>query len=355
MVAGLSALIWQPLLAAEINGLYQASITVTSRDDLREREQAFKTAMRKVLVKLTGRVDTLDNPIITRALANAQPESFAYRSTALVPATETQIPATAASLAIEVSFSQTQIQSLLDSAAIPLWPSNRPDTLLWVVVQDESGERALLGNSGNDMSRSLQTLATDLGLPLISPILDLQDQLALRAETLWNMDLDAIRAASSRYQTDSILVLKVLRLFGGQVIARAVYLFRGQPLEVEVFESELPPFLEASINMVAKELAGNYAILQSGINESQRVSFIVDSINGIADYAGMLRYLETLAVVKTVQVLRVQEHTVELELGTGGQLRQLIEGIALDQKMLPVTEPLRVNQQVTLHYQWQSP
>jgi len=81
----------QPLQAAEVEGLYQASVPVASRDDARERQQAFGTALRQVLVKLTGRTDVDREPVLQRALREAQNyvESFAYRNTSEILLLET--------------------------------------------------------------------------------------------------------------------------------------------------------------------------------------------------------------------------------------------------------------------------
>lgn len=351
-------LLLQPVLAAEVSGLYQATVTVASRDDTKERQQAFTATMRQVLVKLSGRTDTLTNPVITAALRSPQSyvESWAYRTSPVEAAGTT--PTTALErLVLEAAFFSAQIQDLLESAGIPVWPSNRPDTLLWVVMQDSPGSRSLLGtgNTGSELLAQLTSSAAELGLPLITPILDLQDQLALRPDVLWSLDIAAITQASARYQAESILVLRLNPAPGGQVVAKAMYLFRGQAVELEAVEAPLQTFLADSVGMAARELAANYAIVMSdAADTTARVNLVVKGIDSIAAYAGLLGYLEALPVVQGVEVVRVRADALELKLSTGGQLRQLIESIALDRKLLPLAEPVRENQVVSLQYQWQS-
>jgi hypothetical protein len=348
----------QPASAAEVNGLYQATITVASRDDTKERQQAFTATMRQVLVKLSGRTDTLANPVITAALRTPQSyvESWAYRTSPVEAVGASQTTALER-LVLEATFFSAQIQGLLESAGIPVWPSNRPDTLLWVVMQDAPGSRSLLGtgNTGSELLTQITSSAAELGLPLISPILDLQDQLALQPDVLWSLDVAAITQASARYQAESILVLRLNPAPGGQVIAKAMYLFRGQAVELEAIETPLQAFLADSVGMAAGELAANYAIVMSnGADNSARVSLVVKGIDSIAAYSGLLGYLEALPVVQGVEVVRVSADVLELKLSAGGQLRQLIESIALDRKLLPLAEPVRENQEVSLQYQWQS-
>lgn len=347
------------LRAAEVTGMYQATVTVVSRDDERERQQAFGSALRQVLVKLTGRIDTLDNPDIRRALGSVQTyvEAWAYRSMTAEPAAD-PLEAVEPAIALEVTFFQSQLQSLLDSAGIPLWPQNRPDTLLWIVEQDPSGQRSLAGTE-SPLLAALQELAAERAMPLISPIFDLQDRMALRPDVLWALDPAAIVGASSRYRTDSVLVLRIMHLVSGDVIARAEHHLGGLVQQVEVLESPLAPFLAASIDLAARELASAYGVFVSGAagpeDISTQASLKVDGVDSIEDYAGVLRYLEGLAVVKSIQLASANGATVVFDVSTGGQLRQFIETLALDRRLQALSDPVREEQRFNLDYQWQGP
>jgi hypothetical protein len=345
-----------PLQAAEVQGLYQASVPVQSRDNERERQQAFAAALRQVLVKLSGRTDALEHPDIRRAIAAPQSyvDAWAYRS--LPAPAEAALEPAAPAIALEVTFFEGELQSLLDTAGIALWPRNRPDTLLWIVEQDAGGRRSLLGTDSPVVAR-LQALAAERAMPLISPILDLQDRLALRPDILWELDPVAIQGASSRYGTDSVLVLRIMQLVSGEVIARAEHHLRGLVRELDSLEEPLEPFLAASIDLTARELASNYGVFASAQRQQQdtRVSLQVEAVDSVEDYAGVLNYLENLAVVKDVQPLRVNGAQLVLEVSTGGQLRQLIETLALDRRLQALQEPVREADGFRLDYRWQGP
>lgn len=347
----------RPLQAAEVTGLYESDVTVTSRDDQRQRQQAFATAMRAVLLKLTGRDDTTSNPVIARALSSPQSyvEAWAYNS--VLPDDPFAQPGQAAQIQLHVTFFQAGIQQLLNDAGIAVWPSNRPDTLLWIAVQDELGERyqaQALPQQGGDLIAALEKSAAARGVPVLLPLQDFADLRAMPLEQLWNLDVNALRIASSRYQSESILALRVFRSLSGDVIGRATYIFRDRVLEFEAFESPLEPFIEGSIDLVAETLASYYAILLSGTGagSEEEVRLTVDGIGSASDYAGLLRYLNGLAVVSGVQVLGAQGASLELQLETGGQSRQLVESIALDRRLAALGEVQRSGTQVKLHYRW---
>lgn len=349
-----------PVQSAEVTGLYVSSATVTSRDNERERQQGFSAGLREVVVKLSGRRDTLDNPVIARALGSPQSyvETFAYNT--LLPADPLAQPGQPAQIELQATFFQAGIQQLLNDAGIPIWPSNRPDTLLWITVQDELGERYRASaepEEGGDLIAAVRAEAARRGVPVLLPLLDFSDLSSLSIEQLWNFDINALRIASSRYRSESILALRVFRSLSGDVSAKAVYIFRDQVQEFDVLESPLEPFIEGSIDLVAANLASYYAILLSGANNNnseEQVLLTVDGVGSAGDYAGLMRYLNGLAVVSGVQVLGAKGASIELQLSTGGQARQLVESIALDRRLTALGEVTRIGPQVRMHYQWSS-
>lgn len=349
-----------PAHAAEVTGLYVSSATVSSRDDERERQQGFRTGLREVLVKLSGRRDIFEIPLIANALASPQPfvETWAYNS--LLPEDPLAQPGQAEQIELQVTFFQAGIQQLLSDAGIAVWPSNRPDTLLWISVQDELGERfraAPEPEEGGDVIAAVRTEAAKRGVPVLLPLLDFSDMSSLSIEQLWNFDINALRIASSRYRSESILALRVFRSLRGDVIAKAVYIFRDQVREFDALETPLEPFIEGSLDLVAANLASYYAILLSGANASgeEQVLLTVDGIGSAVDYAGLMQYLNGLAVVSGVQVLGAKGASLELQLNTGGQARQLVESIALDRRLTALGEIARNGSQVRMHYQWSQP
>ncbi len=348
---------------AEVTGLYVTSATVTSRDDERERQQGFSAGLREVMVKLSGRRDTLDNPVIARALSSPQSyvETFAYNT--LLPADPLAQPGQPAQIELQVTFFQAGIQQLLSDAGIAIWPTNRPDTLVWITVQDELGERYRASaepEEGGELIAAVRAEAVRRGVPVLLPLLDFSDLSSLSIEQLWNFDINALRIASSRYRSESILALRVFRSLSGDVSAKAVYIFRDQVQQFDVLESPLEPFIEGSIDLVAANLASYYAILLSGANNNnnnnseEQVLLTVDGVGSPGDYAGLMRYLNGLAVVSGVQVVGAKGASIELQLSTGGQARQLVESIALDRRLTALGEVTRIGPLVRMHYQWSS-
>jgi hypothetical protein len=166
------------------------------------------------------------------------------------------------------------------------------------------------------------------------------------------MHTETLLTASARYQSESILVMRLFRTLAGEVLGKSNYLFRGQVFELELFEVTAETFIGQSIALAADELSAYYAILLSGIDSSMEVNLTVAGITSAEDYAGLLSYVSQLTNVNAYQISRVQNQTIQLKLKTGGQLRQLVESIALNRSLQPVGELVREDNQVYMSYQW---
>lgn len=350
------------VFAIELEGLYSTSIVVVSRDDERERKRAFSSAMQEVLLRVSGTEEVLRSNSIRGAVNNPEPyvESYVHRSIetpALDGVFQTEETGVLPDEIIEltISFFESEIQSLLDENNFPVWPANRPETLVWLVVQEELGEREVL-NSGSNLSREMMALiqltASKRGLPLLFPLMDLEDQQALSADELWNLDEAKIMAASQRYQTESILVIRLYQSLTGETLGKSLYLFRERSLAYDSFEEPVDIFITKATSLAAEELSGNYSILLSGGSGEAKVSLTVEGIQTAKDYAGLLNYVGNLTDVNAYQIISVKRGSILLELSTGGQLRQLVETIALGENLESVVELNRDTDGVYMYYRW---
>jgi hypothetical protein len=352
-----------PVQAVEVEGLYQGTVTVESRNDERERLSAFSNVFRQVLIKVTGNSEVLTLPQIRRALNNADDyvDTWSYRSisesdSALTAAVDaTRVVATAQRVELTVSFFEPEVLSLLETANIPLWPGNRPYTLVWLVVQEELGARQIVGASTNafpDVMALLDLEANNRALPILLPILDFEDMRAVSANDVWDMDAEKLLQASRRYQSESVLVIRLFRTVTGDVFGKSNHLFRAQIFEVEMFEQSAESFIQESVALATDEISAYYAVLLSGTDSSIEVNLTVEGIKSAEDYAALLDYVANLTDVNDYQVAAVENQTIMLRLSTGGQIRQLVETIALSRTLEPLDELIRNDNQVFMSYQW---
>jgi len=345
-----------PAQAIEVDGLYRATIQVNSRDDAQERRRAFSDALQEVLAKISGSSASTNPASIRRAMSNPEPyvESWSTQ-TRMVSSQSNEVTNQQQLIEIVVNFYESEIDRLLDENSIPVWPANRPETLVWVVLEEELADRRMLGSSDLNSSEVLiliKNIADRRGLPLLFPLLDLEDQLRLNINRLWDLDEDAILAASGRYQAESVLAIRLYKAINGELQAKSLYFFRDNVFTFEQSELNEAEFLSGSINLASNELSQYYAVLLSGTDNSVQVNLQIDGIDSPADYSELLSYLNTLEGVNSFQLKEVTANSLYIQLNTGGQLRQLVETMALESSLQSATELSRQDEEVFMHYRW---
>ena len=348
-------------MAAEVEELYTSIVTVDDRNDARQRQQGFARAMENVLVKVTGNVELRQNNAIRRALNNPDEfiDSWAYRTLEVDQAgsadsgdlNEEVEPI----IQLEVTFFEPQILELLDSSSIPIWPSNRPETLVWITVQEELSAKSLVttvSGQNTELAEKVSSLASESGLPILFPLGDFDDQRNISLDQAWNMNQEALERASSRYGSESILALRIYQSLSGEILGSSRYLFRNRQYEYSSFDEPLDTFIRNSLSMAVEELSGYYAVLLSGTQSKVQVNFTVEGVDQLKDYSSLMAYVEQLTDVNDVSIVSINTDTVELLLYTGGQIRQLVESIALNNKLVQIDELTRIGNQVYMRYRW---
>lgn len=349
--------------ALQVTGLYSQQIPVAN-DGAAERSRAFQEALAAVVLKVTGDPRWLENPAIERAIAEAQNyvEATSYFSESVqLPLEDNTLSAaadveqfyTAEQRIISVNFASALIDQLLADASIPVWDSNRPSVLVWMVLQNASGDREFLtADSNPEIIRLMQDFASARGLPIIFPVLDFEDRRTLSENVAWNLDEAAILSASERYGADSILAGRLHFTASGELVGLWQFQFQQQADVFDGFDSELQSYLHDPLNRITTQLAGYFAISPESIAGSS-IRLRIDGIKDLNAYSSLLSYVENLGLVETVTTAEVDGERIELELSLVGDTRQLFEQIALDRDLLPISNTAEdLSLATLLHYRW---
>ena len=369
-----------------VAGIYSERVPVANETDA-ERSQAFKNALQIVVVRATGEQRNLSHPAVQEALANAQSyvEAIRYISETVFPASTRQanelqqtlpedtverkgdenpdgrmldqdqqrqvVPAAIEQRFIEVEFSSVLIERMLANAQIPLWGSNRPSVLIWMALQDESGNRSLMTSDiNNDIIDHIKGFADVRGLPVLFPVLDFEDRRNLSADLVWRLDEQAIRTASLRYGADSILTGRLHFTSSGELVGLWQFQFQGDSETFDGFSTDLVEYLNGPLERITARLAQHFAILP-GADLSASAILRVDGISDLQDYSALLAYVGGLGLVDNVVTSQVAGERLELRLDLVGDPQQLYELIALDRDLLPIESSMAVSSGL-LHYRW---
>lgn len=353
---------WQQGASAlQITGLYNQQIAVRNESDS-ERDRAVTDALTAVIVKVTGQQSWLEHPAIEAAIADALSyvEGISYESKQIeLPIEDNSVandPANSSFYTVEqryinVDFAATLIDRLLADADIPVWDSNRPSVLVWMILQNAAGERRFLtADSRPDILQIMRDFAEQRGLPVIFPVLDFEDRRNLSVDVAWALEEEAISNASRRYDADSILAGRLHFDASGELLGLWKFIFGGETEEFDELDDDLQAYLHKPLDRITNRLAGYFAI-NPETSDQQLVQLRVDGIKNLSAYSALVSYVQNLGLVENVITTELDGERIELQLGVFGNRQQLFEQIALDRDLLPI-ESSSASSQPFLHYRW---
>ncbi len=199
-------------LAETVSDLYVVEIPVVGQGS-KARADAISQAFAQVLIKVSGdRKLSLQGDLkklIRRA--NNYVQQYSYRmlesSADLIGHGESgeQAP----DRLLRVQFDELAVNQQLRQYGVPVWGSARPLTLIWMGIE-EQGHRSLYQPEYHQGLRQvLEQTANDRGLPILFPLMDIEDSSNLQVSDLWGSFEEDIRRASDRYLPDVILVGRI--------------------------------------------------------------------------------------------------------------------------------------------------
>ncbi|MFX3657599.1 MAG: DUF2066 domain-containing protein [bacterium] len=207
-----------PAGADEVPWLYDVRVPVADQSP-GARIEAGGRALAELLTRITGLASVPRSDPVNRALAapDLYDSQFGFERGA------------DGGLELGLQFVPDAVLKLVREARLPVWRANRPRVVAWIVVEDASGERAVLGTaSDHPVAQAVRERARQRGLPLQLPLMDLEDQLAVDPAAVWGRLSQTLLPASERYGADIVLVGRLQQVPGGSWIGRLGVLGGGR-------------------------------------------------------------------------------------------------------------------------------
>ncbi|OOG25905.1 hypothetical protein B1C78_05925 [Thioalkalivibrio denitrificans] len=309
-------------LALADDRLYEATVTVENRDRP-ARQAGFERAFEKVLVKLSGDRQVLEDPRVEdlRGQAGRYVQRFRY----------VDVPDDGVGL--EVRFDGAALERLLTDQGLPLWGAQRPGVMIWLgAVHD--GRRVILGGEeGRSLMEELERVAEARGIQLIFPVMDLEDRAAVDFADLAGGFHEPVLRASERYSARYVAAVH-LQPRGDAWSGR--WRLLGQDLREDVraegptVEDVLDEGLQSLVDVLGRRLA--IAGLLPG---DDHVQVIVDGINDMEDYQRVREYLSGLSVVAELRPYQVEPERAVFVTRLRGSPRDLERGVSLGRVLEP--------------------
>lgn len=290
------------------------------------RTSAIQTAMRRLLERVTGDRGAALDPDLKDMVDDA---GRYVRSYATLGGDQDQ-----------VGFIASEVNRALESRGRPVWPPERPLTLLWIAVDGGHGERTLLAADGSgtqasptpemaaltdDIRKQLNDVRDERGLPIVLPLLDLQDLDHIGFADVWGGFDQRIEQASARYGADAVLVGRVLATDVGTDVQWT--LLRGAEQEVTSGES---------VAEGLEWLADHYAQQYSVVGGVRSLELVVQDVESLADYGRVMSYLGGLSSLQSVDVESLANRVLTLRVAARGDTDVLARSFTLGRVLQPV-------------------
>ena len=338
------------LHAVVVEDLYTVELPVADQTTAM-RLSIFNEAFKQVIVKVSGSEETLQHEGFKRPLENSSRYVLQFRY--LVRKDEQTDAFDAGQLFLRVVFNQDLVEKLMRENDISVWGRERPSTLLLISFEVNKNATLVSSDTTADLVEEIDAQARRQGLPVLFPLLDLEDRMMLGIKDIIDVNENNIDALAARYAPDAILT--------GQVVGRVGEGWKGiwqARFSDRVFNwnyqgQSRQDVLHQAIAQLAKTLASEYA-LQTYQAFDQSVLFSVDQVTEITDHIKVLAYLQSLDAVESARLVLIEGDRVTYRVklrNTADDLHRLITlGYVLEQLELPQINAATDDQTVIMNY-----
>jgi len=308
--------------------LFEDEVVVSSQSPA-ERVTAFRSALAEVLVRVAGNNRVLDSDPARVMLEDPSTLVQQYR---YYTRPDSQPPV----LVMWVRFDADSIRHGLQQQGQSFWGGERPDTLVWLAVEDRGRRYVVAADDDSDVRRQIELAAKQRGVPIVFPLMDLEDQSRARFTDIWGGFFDHVLQASERYKTQAVLIGRLNRSASGGWSSRWQLQVGGTPSAWTDSRQELTQLAQQGIDDTADILASRFTIAGGSATGHGMVSIEITGLNSLADYARVSTYLKALSPVLDLQVNRVDGPNLQCDLRLNGSLQDLNRIVAIGTVLEPV-------------------
>ncbi|AFJ03757.1 hypothetical protein Q7C_2636 [Methylophaga frappieri] len=312
--------------AAQVAHLYQAEVAIDSQSES-DRNRVLPDALKQVIVKLVGDRQQVNQADITAILADAQRYvgQFAYQQ---VNADNMDLTSPQ-ELAVVIDFDKPTLDRALEQVGLPRWGANRPQILFWI-ASEQAGQHQLIADETDAVTVTLKSLAKQRGLPVLMPVMDLEDQSQISFSDIWTGNVAALNRASNRYGAKLVVSLQIRG--NNDQTGISWQLLSGDETQRWSSEGPLSDALAQGMHELADRLGRRFAI-QTG--EATAYKLQISNVQNYADYQRLSQYFRQSQTVASFSVQSLAEGVLDAELQLRGDVNRFRELLAFDNVLVP--------------------
>ncbi len=324
--------------AVEVRDLYLVKLPVAEQGRTVLWNASLK-GFKEVMVRKSGSSEILRSPEVQSAYRKVT--SYLQRFEYASQEDNTEFP-----YEIALYFEPRLIDGLIQQAKMPLWGSNRPLSIIWLAVEENFERKVVLeSEEEGSLYPILKENAVRRGLPIIMPLMDLEDELAVSISDIWGRFPSAIKQASIRYPSDVVMYGRINQV-GENWLGKFGYIIQDQEVVFDALGESKEEVVANMMDSLADRLCDKYCVVQE-IGQKNELLVNVSNISNFKQFKAAESYLADLSSVNKVSVVKLSKYDVLFKLTLLGQINSTVEGIALSQKMVAIEPPVKSEPELT--------
>ncbi|KPZ52291.1 MULTISPECIES: DUF2066 domain-containing protein [Pseudoalteromonas] len=344
LISAISFIFCFSVSAVEVTDLYQDILKVDdkSRDT---RLAASRKALLNVLVKVSGDESADQNKLAQQRTKNISNYmlKFEYDEKAN------------GQLNLVVKFEARKINELIKELNLPLWGVQRPLVAIWLGIEDNWRRELVTQESYPQLEQLIYDKAGRRGLPVVVPLLDLQDRRLVGIPEVWGNFSGPVEEASRRYSAERSITARMYQEPDSETWILDWRFTNDDLFDSNRLEGDKQQIVGEMIDSLALGLANEYAIDPNAYYEQAAATLTLKGTQSFVDIELAKRRLQNLSVVTQATIMRKTPEFVEFKLNHTGSVADLKKGLGLDSAFKDYVDPrafYHVVDKNSLEYQW---
>ncbi|MGY8838365.1 MAG: DUF2066 domain-containing protein [Enterobacterales bacterium] len=347
LISAISILFCFSASAVEVTDLYQDILKVD--DKTRDtRLAASRKALLNVLVKVSGDETADQNKLAQQRTKDISDYmlKFEYDERAN------------GQLKLVVKFEARKINALIKELNLPLWGVQRPLVAIWLGIEDNWRRELVTQESYPQLEQLIYDKAGRRGLPVVVPLLDLQDRRLVGIPEVWGNFSEPVEEASRRYSAERSITARMYKEADSENWILDWHFTNDDQFDSNRLTGDKQQIVSQMIDSLARGLASEYAIDPNAYYEQAAATLTLKGTQSFVDIELAKQRLLNLSVVTQVKIVRKTPEFVEFKLNHTGNLSDLKKGLGLDSSFKDYEDPrafYHVVDKNSLEYQWITP
>jgi len=329
--------------AIEVVNLYSAEVAVASQS-ASDRNQALQNALRAIFIKVGGK--EIEHPLINQAIRNYQKYVTQYQYIGKNNHT-----------LLSVSFDESKVNRLFKDSDLAIWGRLRPQVMVWL-IEENGFERTIISSTSSSLlPNTINKFSQLRGLPVVMPIMDLNDLNAVTLSDVWGRFPQSIAQASARYMAEAAVVIRVSNssLLNVEDIALDCPLCESNSLaldwslmtdvqneQTQIFSeqyrgSNRDELLITALSDITEIIYQKYALSTTNSNEFQ---IDVANITSLEELIAVTDFISELSAVQSVQLVSAQGDNRRFKLSLIGSPQAFYASLKLSEQLNRYVDPL---------------